>query len=83
MLRAERGDGPSPSACFAPSAPVGLQIPDTGGLPDSVHRNRRESSQRDVRFLDEANRATVFQSLCTSPLPVTHGLAGDCWQNRR
>ena len=40
-------------------------------------------AQHDVCFLDEADKATVFQSLRTSPLPVTRGLVGDCWQNSR
>jgi len=40
-------------------------------------------AQRGVCFLDEADKATVFQSLRTSPLPVTHGRVGDCWQNSR
>ena len=40
-------------------------------------------AQRDVCFLDEADKATVFQPLRTSPLPATHRLVGDCWQNSR
>ena len=40
-------------------------------------------AQHDVCFLDEADKATVFQSLRTLPLPVTRGLVGDCWQNSR
>ena len=40
-------------------------------------------AQHDVCFLDEADKATVFRSLRTSPLPVTHGPVGDCWQNSR
>ena len=40
-------------------------------------------AQRGVCFLDEADKTTVFQSLRTSPLPVTHGRVGDCWQNSR
>ena len=38
-------------------------------------------AQHDVCFLDEADKTTVFQSLRTSPLQVTHGLVGDRWQN--
>ena len=40
-------------------------------------------AQRDVCFLDAADMATVSQPLRTSPLPVTHGLVGDRWQNSR
>ena len=40
-------------------------------------------AKHDVCFLDEADKATVFQSLRTSPLPVTRVLVGDCWQNSR
>jgi len=40
-------------------------------------------AQHDVRLLDEADKATVFQPLRTSPLPVTHVPVEDCWQNSR
>jgi len=40
-------------------------------------------AQHGVCFLDEADKATLSQPLRTSPLPVTHGLVGDCWQNSR
>ncbi|HKZ81402.1 MAG TPA: hypothetical protein VJ124_24245 [Pyrinomonadaceae bacterium] len=43
----------------------------------------RSQAKHDVYFLDEADKATVFQPLRTSPLPVTHMLVGDCWPNSR
>ena len=40
-------------------------------------------AQHDVCFLDEADKATVFRSLRTLPLPATYGPVGGCLQNSR